>query len=81
MTRAKKVLMIKNYSSHARQPHQDIFEIGWCCGLIFMALSWNFDQLAQNGDIKNKILMPFMSTELIVEEVEYTFPSHYHDHV
>ena len=39
MTGAKKVLMIKNLFSHARQPHEEIFEIGWCCGLIFMALS------------------------------------------
>ena len=66
MVGAKKVIEVKNQFFHACQPHKEIFEIGSCCGLVFMALSWNFDQLAQNGEIKKKILMPFLSTELIV---------------
>ena len=41
--------MIKNKFSHARQPHEEIFEIGSCCGPVFMALSSTFDQLFPNN--------------------------------
>ena len=45
MTEAKKVTLMKNHFFHARQPREGIFEFRSCCGLIFMAVFGNFDQL------------------------------------
>ena len=36
MAEAKKVTLLKNQFFHARQPREEIFEIGSYCGLSFM---------------------------------------------
>ena len=49
VTGAKKVIKVKNWFFRARQPHEEIFEIGSCCGPVFMALSSTFNQLFPNN--------------------------------
>ena len=45
VTGANNVKMIKSLFFYARQPCEGIFEFRSCCGLIFMAVFGNFDQL------------------------------------
>ena len=56
--------MIKNKFSHARQPHEESFEIGSCCGPLIMAISSNFDQpFPNNGTVHQKHLAQNITDE------------------
>ena len=45
IARAKQFILTKNQFYHAHQPREGILELHSCCGLIFMAVFGNFDQL------------------------------------